>query len=261
MVVIDDKQPASFATEGSLPSSGLVKRMVHSISNQILNKQQIDEIRLKQQTQTKQTNTNLTMLTSKSVVSDLKKAIESNLNTTKSATDDKPIGLHNNKNLITKLSANFIHENHNNTTASNCSTNSTNLNSNKKLTKYNTIRPYQLQETVDGIQIQIKQPHLITVIFKETNEFKQENLKTSIRIYPLKSGRTTIGSALTNDIIVNGPGIEEEHCIIENILIDSHSKSKATKSNLVTIYPLAHLCSVDGVLVDNPFKLSSGLYF
>lgn len=164
---------------------------------------------------------------------------------------------------------------------------------------------FQVEETEDGIKILLKQPHLISVIVNTTNiddansslnkkdltdcssdanHSKQAN-KTSIKIYPLKVGRTTIGSSDKNDIIINGPGVEPEHCFIENKLISlannsdllndktkslssfssffkSKSKSKenlANSANLVTLYPIADLCAIDGVLIEKPYNLVSGL--
>lgn len=125
------------------------------------------------------------------------------------------------------------------------------------------MKSYHLQETIDGIQIQIKQPHLISVVVKNNdltnNEFnKQENFKTSIRIYPLKLGRTTIGSSETNDIVLHGEGILDEHCFIENSNLVLSNMNNNNNNNLVTFYPIGELCSIDGVLIDQPFRLQSG---
>lgn len=233
MVEIDDKQQQT--TEGILPGSGIVRRMVSSISNQIKSNEEEVEKKFKSNIKT---NLYLSS-TTKSVVTDFRKAIELHKSQKRTAAVEMPIKLPNNtkQSLITKLSANFKNEN-------------------KNLNKYYETRPYQLQETVDGIAIQIKQPHLISVIVRntESNETNQ-NLKTSIRIYPLKRGRTTLGSADSNDIVINGPGIEDEHCFIENNLIN-----ESNKANLVTLYPIGSFCSIDGVLIEKPFKLNSGWF-
>lgn len=178
---------------------------------------------------------------------------------------------------------------------------------------------FQLKETENGIQIQVRQPHLISVTNNVNNEDAKQDLsrlseansfnKTSIKIYPLKLGRTTIGSSPNNDIVLTGPGIKSEHCFVENnlILLDRKSKirssksnsnnsmndsecdkkkgllgphslaslfklnktkysnnnddSKLPKGNLVTLYPIARLCAIDGVLIENPYQLNSGFYF
>lgn len=123
---------------------------------------------------------------------------------------------------------------------------------------------YQVEETLNGVQIQIKQPHLISVL---RNQHEPKSNKTSIRIYPLKMGRTTIGSAATNDIVLKGAGVELDHCYIENSLRScfkrqpgcSTSKRRTGKLvNLVVFYPIAQCNAIDGVLVDEPYILSSG---
>jgi hypothetical protein len=136
---------------------------------------------------------------------------------------------------------------------------------------------FSVEETETGIKIKIKQPHLISVTnngFEESSEdsicLKSQNNKTSIKIYPLKIGRTSIGSDISNDIVLNGPGIEPEHCFIEN-LTKNLGKFKRTKENkkcdnsakislenLVTIFPIAKLCAVDGVIIDIPYALHTG---
>jgi hypothetical protein len=174
---------------------------------------------------------------------------------------------------------------------------------------------FQLKETENGIQIQVRQPHLISVTNNNVNNEDLNRLndnsnfnKTSIKIYPFKLGRTTIGSSPNNDIVLTGPSIEPEHCFIENnlILLNRNSKSrsckdnscnsnnsinesesdkkkslfgphsltslfklnktkdsknKLPKGNLVTLYPIARLCAIDGVLIENPYQLNSGFYF
>ena len=155
---------------------------------------------------------------------------------------------------------------------------------NNKLTELNG--SFHLEETEKGIKIRVKQPHLVISSTSKPAE-KDEATKTSIRIYPLRLGRTTIGSAPANDIVLLGAGVEDEHCYIENVLVSdtfgedlsadksSHllccktnnkqegqaplQKSKKQQLiNLVTLYPLAQLCAVDGVLIQDPYRLSCG---
>jgi hypothetical protein len=142
---------------------------------------------------------------------------------------------------------------------------------------------FHLEETVNGIQIQIKQPHLISVTNNNSPNSGHISLasnnpnKTSIKIYPLKLGRTTVGSAPQNDIVIDSVGIESEHCFIQNDLIfldDNQISSSSAKTinvkqrksskqqiNLVTLFPIGKLCAVDDVLVDKPYMLNSGLFF
>lgn len=134
---------------------------------------------------------------------------------------------------------------------------------------------FQVEETEHGIQIQIKQPHLISVICsqeklkqnqKQKLEDDKEMPRTSIRIFPLKLGRNTIGSAQGNDIILNEPFVQSEHCYIDLELRASTShhrtndgqQKKKQQNLLVTFYPLAGLSAIDGVLIDNPYRLNTG---
>ena len=126
---------------------------------------------------------------------------------------------------------------------------------------------FQVEETENGIKIQIKHPHLISVRNDANNsvDLTQTAMnKTSIKIYPLKVGRTTVGSCARNDILVNGRGIEPEHCFIENtqIMLNDDKLTSGESCFIATLYPLAKLCAVDGVLIDSPYVLSTGsLYF
>jgi hypothetical protein len=176
---------------------------------------------------------------------------------------------------------------------------------------------FNLKETETGIQIQICQPHLISLSQKKADQELRSMSsisakKTSIKIFPLKFGRTTIGSSPTNDIVLNSFGIRPEHCFIEKKSINPNNKQKdefnikssdssfAPKSNLenninepsrtsgktkktsisisslfkentkcnrdcqsenlVTLYPIDKLCAIDGVLIENPYNLNSGLF-
>jgi hypothetical protein len=157
---------------------------------------------------------------------------------------------------------------------------------------------FQVEETENGIKIKLKQPHLISVTVNNNpnttqpimaaaktggdvvlNKKKPGQLldcnssevgggkvnKTSIKIYPLKIGRTTIGSCANNDVVINSPGIEPQHCFIENNQLVLHENAYNPKSSLtqtcgfVTLYPIG-MCAVDGVLIDTPFMLTTGWY-
>ncbi len=175
-----------------------------------------------------------------------------------------------------------------------------------------------MKETETGIQIQLCQPHLISLSQKKDDlELRSVSSisakKTSIKIFPLKFGRTTIGSSPSNDIVLNSVGIQPEHCFIEkksinlndnkqkdefnikssdssfspksnlqnNINEQSRTSGRAKKTsisisalfkenakrnqdcqpaNLVTLYPIDKLCAIDGVLIENPYNLNSGLF-
>lgn len=63
-------------------------------------------------------------------------------------------------------------------------------------------------------------------------------------------GVTRIGrddAPVPQDITIEGPGIEAEHCVIEN------------RGGVVTLDPCSHLCSLDGVPVNRPTQLTQGM--
>lgn len=61
----------------------------------------------------------------------------------------------------------------------------------------------------------------------------------------LVTGRTTLGSDGT-DIPLQGPGIAAQHCYIEN------------QGGNITLYPCGNQCSVDGLPVTKPYRLTQG---
>ncbi|GAB6021726.1 Kinesin-like protein kif16b [Chamberlinius hualienensis] len=93
-----------------------------------------------------------------------------------------------------------------------------------------------------GIVLDSDMPHLIGI--------DDDILSTGVTLYHLKEGKTLIGSETEEkktDIVLNGVGIENEHCIIE------------LKSGVATLIPIQPAnCYVDGVLIDQPSKLSQG---
>lgn len=63
------------------------------------------------------------------------------------------------------------------------------------------------------------------------------------------AGKTTIGTvnaACPQDIVIQGTGVEDEHCHIVN------------NGQTVTLYPIATLCAVDGLHICKPTQLSQG---
>ena len=61
----------------------------------------------------------------------------------------------------------------------------------------------------------------------------------------LSSGRTVIGSA-ARDISLQGPGLAPEHCYIENL------------RGTLTLYPCGNACTIDGLPVRQPTRLTQG---
>ncbi|XP_055370500.1 pleckstrin homology-like domain family B member 1 isoform X2 [Betta splendens] len=97
--------------------------------------------------------------------------------------------------------------------------------------------PLDLIETGKSLKVQAERPHLVSL--------GSGRLSTAITLLPLLEGRTTLGSEGT-DIPLQGPGIAARHCYVEN-----HAGS-------ITLYPCGNRCSVDGLPVTKPFRLTQG---
>ncbi|KAF4075632.1 hypothetical protein AMELA_G00221080 [Ameiurus melas] len=99
--------------------------------------------------------------------------------------------------------------------------------------------PLDLIDTGKGLKVQSTAPHLVSL--------GSGRLSVAITVLPLKEGITRIGrddAAVPQDITIQGPGIEAEHCVIEN------------RGGVVTLDPCGHLCSLDGVAVTTPTQLT-----
>lgn len=64
-------------------------------------------------------------------------------------------------------------------------------------------------------------------------------------MFSLVAGRTTLGSEGT-DIPLQGAAIAAQHAYIEN------------KSGSITLYPCGNQCSVDGLPITKPHRLTQG---
>ncbi|MCJ8745889.1 hypothetical protein PDJAM_G00135500 [Pangasius djambal] len=101
--------------------------------------------------------------------------------------------------------------------------------------------PLDLIDTGKGLKVQSTAPHLVSL--------GSGRLSVAITVLPLKEGFTRIGrddAAVPQDITIQGPGVEAEHCVIEN------------RGGVVTLDPCGHLCSLDGVPVTTPTQLTQG---
>ncbi|XP_037361289.1 pleckstrin homology-like domain family B member 1 isoform X5 [Talpa occidentalis] len=97
--------------------------------------------------------------------------------------------------------------------------------------------PLDLIETGKGLKVQTDKPHLVSL--------GSGRLSTAITLLPLEEGRTVIGSA-ARDISLQGPGLAPEHCYIENL------------RGTLTLYPCGNACTVDGLPVRQPTRLTQG---
>ncbi|KTF85497.1 hypothetical protein cypCar_00025375, partial [Cyprinus carpio] len=101
--------------------------------------------------------------------------------------------------------------------------------------------PLDLIDTGKGLKVQTTTPHLVSL--------GSGRLSVAITLLPLKEGVTHIGrddAPVPQDITIEGPGIEAEHCRIEN------------RGGVVTLDPCGHMCSLDGVSVTRPTQLTQG---
>ncbi|XP_035862674.1 pleckstrin homology-like domain family B member 2 isoform X3 [Sander lucioperca] len=101
--------------------------------------------------------------------------------------------------------------------------------------------PLDLIDTGKGLKVQTATPHLVSL--------GSGRLSVAITLLPLKEGVTRIGredAPIPQDITIQGPGIEAEHCVIIN------------EGGVVTLDPCGHLCSLDGVQVTVPTPLTQG---
>uniref|UniRef100_A0A3B4ZVP1 Pleckstrin homology-like domain family B member 2 n=2 Tax=Stegastes partitus TaxID=144197 RepID=A0A3B4ZVP1_9TELE len=101
--------------------------------------------------------------------------------------------------------------------------------------------PLDLIDTGKGLKVQTATPHLVSL--------GSGRLSVAITLLPLKEGVTRIGrddAPVPQDITIEGPGIESEHCLIIN------------EGGVVTLDPCGHLCSLDGAQVTVPTPLTQG---
>ncbi|XP_019716793.1 pleckstrin homology-like domain family B member 1 isoform X10 [Hippocampus comes] len=97
--------------------------------------------------------------------------------------------------------------------------------------------PLDVIETGKGLKFQAERPHLVSL--------GSGRLSVAITLLPLPEGRTTIGHG-PMDINIQGPGVEAQHCYIEN------------RSGVILLHPCGNLCAVDGLQVTQPIRLSQG---
>ncbi|XP_067119902.1 kinesin-like protein KIF16B [Centruroides vittatus] len=103
-------------------------------------------------------------------------------------------------------------------------------------------RTLGLRKSGQGVVLDSELPHLIGI--------DDDVLSTGITLYHLKEGTTYIGtenSSGKKDIVLNGVGIEDDHCIIE------------LQDGKATLIPLGKSeCFVNTILIDKPTRISQG---
>ncbi|XP_059406731.1 pleckstrin homology-like domain family B member 1 isoform X4 [Carassius carassius] len=97
--------------------------------------------------------------------------------------------------------------------------------------------PLDLIETGKTLKVQAERPHLVSL--------GSGRLSTAITLLPLSEGKTTLGHGNT-DINIQGPGVTALHCYIENV------------GGAITLYPCGNQCSMDGLAVTKPVRLTQG---
>ncbi|XP_055958658.1 pleckstrin homology-like domain family B member 1 isoform X3 [Patella vulgata] len=109
---------------------------------------------------------------------------------------------------------------------------------NSKVTTHDLL---EVKETENAVKVSTEEPHLVSL--------GSGRLSTAVTILPIHQGRTVIGSSsgkIIPDIVVEGTGIEYNHCYIDN------------KNGVITLHPSAKLCSIDGSIIDKPTRLAQG---
>uniref|UniRef100_A0A8C7KGK9 Pleckstrin homology-like domain family B member 1 n=1 Tax=Oncorhynchus kisutch TaxID=8019 RepID=A0A8C7KGK9_ONCKI len=100
-----------------------------------------------------------------------------------------------------------------------------------------THTPLDLIEMGKSLRFQAEHPHLVSL--------GSGRLSTAVTLLPLQEGRTTLGSGNT-DIPLQGPGITDQHCYIDN------------RAGNITLNPCGNHCSMDGLPISKPVHLSQG---
>uniref|UniRef100_A0A8C7KN02 Pleckstrin homology-like domain family B member 1 n=1 Tax=Oncorhynchus kisutch TaxID=8019 RepID=A0A8C7KN02_ONCKI len=97
--------------------------------------------------------------------------------------------------------------------------------------------PLDLIEMGKSLRFQAEHPHLVSL--------GSGRLSTAVTLLPLQEGKTTLGSGNT-DIPLQGPGITDQHCYIDN------------RAGNITLNPCGNHCSMDGLPISKPVHLSQG---
>ncbi|XP_059912676.1 pleckstrin homology-like domain family B member 1 isoform X9 [Gadus macrocephalus] len=97
--------------------------------------------------------------------------------------------------------------------------------------------PLDVYDTGKSLKVQAERPHLVSL--------GSGRLSVAITLLPLLEGRTTLGSEEA-DIPLQGAGVAPQHCYIQH------------QAGCLTLYPCGNQCSVDGLAVTRPTRLTQG---
>ncbi|XP_015184981.1 PREDICTED: kinesin-like protein KIF16B isoform X1 [Polistes dominula] len=98
-----------------------------------------------------------------------------------------------------------------------------------------------LRKSGVGVVLDSEMPHLVGI--------DDDLLSTGVTLYHLKEGKTLVGTeeaATTQDIVLTGPDVEPEHCVVE------------LDNGVATLHPLSSHCWINTAQVDKPTRLSQG---
>ncbi|XP_043485778.1 kinesin-like protein Klp98A isoform X1 [Polistes fuscatus] len=98
-----------------------------------------------------------------------------------------------------------------------------------------------LRKSGVGVVLDSEMPHLVGI--------DDDLLSTGVTLYHLKEGKTLVGTeeaATTQDIVLTGPDVEPEHCVVE------------LDNGVATLHPLSPHCWINTAQVDKPTRLSQG---
>ncbi|KAF7379826.1 hypothetical protein HZH68_016774 [Vespula germanica] len=98
-----------------------------------------------------------------------------------------------------------------------------------------------LRKSGVGVVLDSEMPHLVGI--------DDDLLSTGVTLYHLKEGKTLVGTeeaATTQDIVLTGPDVESEHCVVE------------LDGGVATLHPLSPHCWINTAQVDKPTRLSQG---
>ncbi|XP_012272219.1 kinesin-like protein Klp98A isoform X2 [Orussus abietinus] len=102
-------------------------------------------------------------------------------------------------------------------------------------------RALGLRKSGVGVVLDSEMPHLVGI--------DDDLLSTGVTLYHLKEGKTLVGTEeapTTQDIVLTGPDVEPEHCVVE------------LEEGVATLHPLSAHCWINTAQVDKPTRLSQG---